>query len=164
MAGAWLTSHIWEHYSFTRDKNTLKANYPMLRDAAEFCLNWMIEHDGKLITSPSTSPENRFLDNNGNAAATHYGGTSDLAMIRECLIDARKAAKVLVEDEDMVKRIDSALKKMQPYQVNSNGTLREWYHEFRDEDTTPSPVASIRTLPRTSHFSGCNPGSCQSRR
>lgn len=134
MAGAWLTSHIWEHYSFTGDENTLKANYPMLRDAAEFCLNWMIEHDGKLITSPSTSPENRFLDHNGNAAATHYGGTSDLAMIRECLIDARKAAKVLGEDKEMVKRIDSALKKMQPYQINSNGTLREWYHEFRDED------------------------------
>lgn len=134
MAAAWLTTHIWEHYTFTGDKAALTANYKPLRDAAEFCLNWMTEHDGKLITSPSTSPENRFLDNDGNAAATHYGGASDLAMIRECLIDTRKAARILGNDKEIVKRIDNALKKMQPYQINSNGSLREWYHEFRDED------------------------------
>lgn len=134
MSGAWLTTHIWERYAFTGDKAALEASYPALRDAAIFCLDWMIEKDGKLITSPSTSPENRFLDNNGNAAATHYGGASDLAMIRECLIDARKAANTLGVDKAMVKRIDSALKKMQPYSINSNGSLREWYHEFRDED------------------------------
>lgn len=134
MAAAWLTTHIWEHYSFTGDKDALQANYIPLRDAAEFCLNWMIEHEGKLITSPCTSPENRFLDNNGKGAATHYGGASDLAMIRECLIDTRKAANALGKDKNLVKRIDSALKRIQPYQINSNGTLREWYHEFRDED------------------------------
>lgn len=134
MAGAWLTTHIWERYAFTKDKAALKEAYPALRDAALFCLDWMVEKDGNLITSPSTSPENRFLDNEGRAAATHYGGASDLAMIRECLIDARKAANELGVDKAMTKRIDTALKKMLPYRINSNGSLREWYHEFRDED------------------------------
>lgn len=134
MAGAWLTTHIWERYAFTKDKAALKEAYPVLRDAALFCLDWMVEKDGNLITSPSTSPENRFLDNEGTAAATHYGGASDLAMIRECLIDARKAANELGVDKAMTKRIDTALKKMLPYRINSNGSLREWYHEFRDED------------------------------
>ncbi len=134
MAGAWLTTHIWERYAFTGDLKALQTDYNALRDAAEFCLNWMTERDGELITSPSTSPENRFLDNAGRAAATHYGGASDLAMIRECLIDARKAAKELGIDKSLVSRIDAALKKMRPYQINANGSLREWYHDFRDED------------------------------
>lgn len=134
MSGAWLTTHIWERYSFTGNKEELQAAYPALRDAAIFCLEWLIEYDGHLITSPCTSPENRFLDNNGQAAATHYGGASDLAMIRECLIDARKAAKVLGVDQQMIARIDKAMKKILPYRINANGALREWYHDFRDED------------------------------
>ena len=134
MSGAWLSSHLWEHYAFTGDRDFLAAYYPTLRGAAEFCLDWMIERDGNLITSPSTSPENRFLDANGNAAATHYGGTSDLAMIRECLADTRLAAKTLGIDRQLCRRIDAALKKMQPYAINSNGSLREWHHDFRDED------------------------------
>ncbi|MDD6890353.1 MAG: glycoside hydrolase family 95 protein [Bacteroidales bacterium] len=134
MAAAWLTTHIWEHYSFTHDKSALQAAYPALRDAALFCLDWMVEKDGKLITSPSTSPENRFLDNEGRAAATHYGGASDLAMIRECLMDARKAAEVLGVDKAITRRIDNALKKILPYRINANGSLREWYHDFKDED------------------------------
>lgn len=134
MAAAWLTTHIWERYSFTGNEEALQAAYPALRDAAIFCLDWLIEHDGNLITSPSTSPENRFLDNDGKAAATHYGGASDLAMIRECLIDARKAAKVLGVDKSMIARIDKVMKKILPYRINANGSLREWYHDFRDED------------------------------
>lgn len=134
MAAAWLTTHIWERYSFTKDINELRISYPALRDAALFCLDWMIEKDGHLITSPCTSPENRFIDNGGNAAATHYGGASDLAMIRECLSDTRKAAVALDVDRPLIKRIDNALNHILPYRVNSDGSLREWYHEFRDED------------------------------
>lgn len=134
MAGTWVVSHIWEQYAFTRDKEKLQAAYPALRDAAIFCLDWMIEKNGNLITSPCTSPENAFLDNEGRVGRTHYGGASDLAMIRECLSDTRKAAGVLGVDKDLTKRIDAAMKKILPYRINSNGSLREWYHEFRDED------------------------------
>lgn len=134
MAGAWLSTHIWERYSFTGDKAGLQERYPLLRGAALFCLDWLTERDGKLITSPCTSPENRFIGPDGKAAATHYGGASDLAMIRQCLIDTRKAAKVLNCDKEMVSRIDDTLRNLHPYSINANGSLREWYHDFPDED------------------------------
>ena len=86
MGGPWLSTHLWEHYTFTQDKNWLKTEgYPLLKGSAEFCLNWLVEDDnGKLITSPSTSPENRYINSEGYRGATLYGATCDLAMIRDC--------------------------------------------------------------------------------
>ena len=53
MGGAWVASHIWEHYLFTKDRDFLKEYYPVLKGAAEFCIDWMTEdNNGKLITSP----------------------------------------------------------------------------------------------------------------
>lgn len=134
MGGAWVSTHIWEHYLFTRDKEFLKKYYPYLRGAAEFCLAWMIEKNGNLMTSPGTSPENKFVTNDGYVGAVSYGNTSDLAMIRECLIDAVEAAKVLGQDGEFVDKAESALKKMLPYRIGERGNLQEWYHDFADED------------------------------
>jgi alpha-L-fucosidase 2 len=59
---------------------------------------------------------------------------SDLAMIRECLIDARKAAKVLGTDKKFVGEIDRTLSRLQPYKIGAKGNLQEWYHDWRDQD------------------------------
>ena len=57
MGGAWVATHIWERYQFTKDKEFLMRNYPLLRGAAEFCIEWLIEKDGKLMTSPEPLPK-----------------------------------------------------------------------------------------------------------
>ena len=134
MGGAWLSTHIWERYTFTQDKEFLQQYYPVLKGAAEFCLNWLIEKDGKLITSPGTSPENKFLTPDGYAGATSYGCTSDLAMTRECLIDAAKAAEALGTDKDFQKQIKKTLPRLQPYQVGKKGNLQEWFHDWEDQE------------------------------
>lgn len=103
--GTWLSTHIWEHYLFTLDKEFLCKFYPVLKGAAEFCMDWLVEKDGKLVTSPGTSPENKYITPDGYVGATSYGNTSDLAMIRECLIDAAEASKVLGVDKSFRKRI-----------------------------------------------------------
>lgn len=134
MGGAWLSTHIWERYTFTQDKEFLQQYYPVLKGAAEFCLNWLIEKDGKLITSPGTSPENKFLTPDGYAGATSYGCTSDLAMTRECLIDAAKAAEALGTDKDFQKQIKKTLPRLLPYQVGKKGNLQEWFHDWEDQE------------------------------
>ena len=134
MGGAWASTHIWEHYMFTGDKDFLRQYYPALKGAAEFCLDWLIEKNGKLMTSPGTSPENIYLTLDGYAGATLYGNTSDLAMIRECLIDAREAAKELGTDRAFCKEVERTLARLQPYQIGKNGNLQEWYHDWRDQD------------------------------
>lgn len=134
MGGAWVSTHIWEHYLFTQDRQILARYYPVLKGAAEFCIGWLVEKDGKLITSPSTSPENLFLTPEGYSGPTLYGGTADLAMIRECLIDARAAAKTLGTDRDFTAEIDRTLKRLAPYKVGRDGNLQEWWHDWKDKD------------------------------
>ena len=93
LGGAWLSTHIWEHWLFTRDRKALRRDYPVLKGAAAFCLGILVEKDGELITSPSTSPENRYITPDGYSGRTAYGTTADLAIIRECLTDAKNAAR-----------------------------------------------------------------------
>lgn len=135
MGGAWIASHIWQRYLFTQDKAFLKAYYPYLKGAAEFCLDWMVEKNGKLMTSPGTSPENKFKVG-GKSIATSYGTTSDLAMIRECLQDAASAAATLDTDKDFIAEVNEALSRLQPYKIGKKGSLQEWYHDWEESEPT----------------------------
>lgn len=136
LAGAWLSTHIWEHYVFSQDKNYLKnEGYSLMKGAAEFCLGWMVtDKNGNLITSPSTSPENQYLTPDGFVGATLYGGTADLAMIRECFDKTVKASKVLNIDADFRGKLEEALGKLHPYQIGKKGNLQEWYFDWEDKD------------------------------
>lgn len=134
MGGAWISTHIWEHYLFTQDREFLSRAYPVLKGAAEFCLNWLVEKDGYLMTSPGTSPENKYLSPDDYVGATLYGGTADLAITRECLTDAARAAEVLGIDKDLQERIGQTISKLLPYHIGANGNLQEWYHDWKDQD------------------------------
>ena len=134
MGGTWLSTHIWEHYLFTLDKEFLREFYPVLKGAAEFCMDWLVEKDRKLVTSPGTSPENKYITPDGYVGATSYGNTSDLAMIRECLMDAAEASKVLGVDKFFRKRIKKTLSRLYPYQIGKDGNLQEWYYDWQDQD------------------------------
>ena len=141
MGGAWLSTHIWEHYTFSLDKAFLREYYPVLKGAAEFCLGWLISTkemgvDGQeyLITAPATSPENSFVTPDGYHGRTCYGGSADLAMIRECLFDAVQAAEVLGIDQPFVVEANAALNRLQPYKIGKKGNLQEWFYDWEDED------------------------------
>ena len=136
MGGAWLATHIWEHYMFTGDKEFLKKYYPVLKGAASFCLKWLIEKDGYLMTSPGTSPENNFKLSEDKCAATSYGVTSDLAIARECISDALAAAIILKRDKAFVDESREALGKLAPYKVGSKGQLQEWWIDWEEWEPT----------------------------
>ena len=134
MGGAWVATHIWERYQFTKDKEFLMRNYPLLKGAAEFCMEWLIEKDGKLMTSPGTSPENKFMTPDGYAGATSCGNTSDIAMTRECLLDALSATRELGIDKKFASQLSATLSRLQPYKIGHNGNLQEWYNDWPDQD------------------------------
>ena len=158
MGGAWISTHIWEHYTFSLDEDFLKEYYPVLKGAAEFCLGWLVDEcqmsnlkckkedngDGTfnmvhlpschLLTAPSTSPENVFITDDGYHGRTCYGGFADLAMIRECLTDALNAALILRCDPDFVAEASVALARLQPYKIGKKGNLQEWFYDWEDED------------------------------
>ena len=152
MGGAWLATHIWEHYTFTLDKNFLREYFPVLKGAAEFCLGWLVplsdftpqpsiispQTIDYLITAPATSPENSFVTPDGYHGRTCFGGFADIAMIRECLSDARDAALALGDScsvlGDFVAEVNAALTRLHPYKIGHKGNLQEWFYDWEDED------------------------------
>lgn len=134
MGGAWLSNHIWEHFRYGLDTAALRRRYPVLRDAARFCMGWLVEHQGELITSPATSPENKYLTPDRYSGATLYGATADMAIVRECLANARSAAQVLGVDTALCHHIDSLLPRLAPYRIGAKGNLQEWYHDWEDAE------------------------------
>ena len=77
MGGAWSSTHLWEHYLYTQDKSFLEQKaYPLMKGAAEFCLAFLVpDSAGRLITSPSTSPENNFKTPSGYIGSTSVSYT-----------------------------------------------------------------------------------------
>ncbi|MBL7828453.1 MAG: glycoside hydrolase family 95 protein, partial [Saprospiraceae bacterium] len=117
---------------------------------AEFCLAWLIEDkNGRLITSPGTSPENTYITPQGYHGATLYGNTSDLAMIRELFMQVVAASNTLGIDAEFRHQIETALEKLHPYQISHTGGLREWYHDWKDAEPQHR---------HQSHLFGLHPG------
>lgn len=137
MGGAWLVEALWEHYQFGMDEDWLRETaYPLMKGAAEFCLEWLTENPfepGELFTAPSTSPENTYKLSSGYIGETLYGGTADLAIIRELFINTSKAAEILDMDEELRERMTDALEKLHPYKIGHKGNLQEWYHDWEDK-------------------------------
>lgn len=151
MAGAWLSTHLWEHYAYTLDEDFLKnEGYPLMKGAAQFCLDWLVEDkDGYLITSPSTSPENLYVTPEGYVGATLYGATSDLAIMKELFDQTIKASKVLGIDTDFRTQLINAIEHLYPYKIGKNGSLQEWYYDWEDSDPKHR---------HQSHLIGIHPG------
>ena len=135
LGGAWLVNTLWDRYQFTQDKTYLKTvAYPLMKGAAMFCLRWLIDNPkqpGELITAPSTSPENEYKTDKGYHGMTCYGGTADLAIIRELFINTIAAGKILGERN---REMEQALAKLHPYTIGHMGDLNEWYYDWDDWD------------------------------
>lgn len=133
-AAGWLCSHIYEHYAFSGDLEFLKDNIKILIGAANFYLDYLTldPATGKLIPSPSASPENSFLKK--GIHSINKCSTIDLSVIRELFNSVKKALNALDMDNEIVKRIDDALEKLLPYKIGKGGRLVEWYDDYKEVD------------------------------
>ena len=138
MGGAWLVNALWDHYLFNLDIEYLRSTaYPLMKGAAEFCMAWLIKNPNnpdELITAPSTSPENEYKTDKGYHGMTMYGGTADLAIIRELLTNTIKAAETLNTDKELRDRMNTTINMLHPYKIGKRGNLQEWYYDWDDWD------------------------------
>ena len=138
MGGAWLVNALWDHYLFNLDIEYLRSTaYPLMKRAAEFCMAWLIKNPNnpdELITAPSTSPENEYKTDKGYHGMTMYGGTADLAIIRELLTNTIKAAETLNTDKELRDRMNTTINMLHPYKIGKRGNLQEWYYDWDDWD------------------------------
>ena len=129
--GAWLTTHIWQHYLFTGDKQFLAKYYPVLKGAADFLLDYMREHPkyGWLMTLPTVSPEHGPRGKGTNVTA---GSTMDNQICFDVLSQTLQAAKVLGEDKAYLSSLTASLNALPPMQIGRYGQLQEWLIDADD--------------------------------
>lgn len=134
-AGVWLAWQMWEHYLFTGDEEFLrKRAYPVLHDAAEFFLGYMVEHPRYkwLVTGPSTSPENSFRTADGVECSESMGPTCDRVLVHGLFDACIESARILGFDAEFGARLERAQEKLPPLRVGKHGQLQEWLEDFEE--------------------------------
>ena len=124
-AGPWLATHIWEYYDYTRDKKFLQeTGYELIKSSAQFTVDHLWHKpDGTYTAAPSTSPEHGPVDE---------GVTFAHAVVREILLDAIQASRVLGVDANERKEWENVLEKLVPYRIGRYGQLLEWSSDIDD--------------------------------
>jgi len=169
--GIWLVQHLWEHYLHDPNPDTLRRIYPLLKGAAEFGLDLLVEDPGTkwLVTSPSGSPENGFVLINGRARlhdgsprpadavrnSICNGAAMDSQLLRDVFRQVIAAATTLGVDEGLRRELAAALPRLPPDQVRSDGQLMEWLKPYQEFDPRHRHV---------SHLYAAYPGSQITRR
>lgn len=129
--GAWLTTHLWQHYLYTGDKAFLKQWYPVIKGAAEFYLDYMQKLPGTewKVTVPSVSPEQGPM---GKRTAVTAGCTMDNQIAFDALTNAVKASEILGVDEAERKEMQQLVSQIPPMQIGKYGQLQEWLVDADD--------------------------------
>lgn len=136
VGGAWLCQHIWEHYAFSGDRRFLQEYYPVLKGAAQFLLDVMVEEPKHhwLVTPFSMSPEHGYWDSAGKMSFLSPSPTMDIAIIRELFPHCIEAGETLGVDEAFRAKLKTALARIPPYQINRLGNLQEWIEDWKAGD------------------------------
>jgi len=177
VGGAWLTTHLWEHYLYTLDKDYLKEIYPVIKGSVDFFLNFLVEHpNGKwLVTNPSNSPENPpkgpgykyFFDEvTGMYYFTTicYGSTIDMQILTDLFGYYADASQILGLDQEYASRVLEARARLVPPQIGKDGALQEWSEDYEQMEEKhrhfshmyglyPGNVISVRRTPQ--FIDGC---------
>ncbi|KAL5790507.1 hypothetical protein ACOSQ2_005395 [Xanthoceras sorbifolium] len=146
MGGAWLCTHLWEHYTYTMDKDFLKNKaYPLLEGCAAFLLDWLTEGPGGYLeTNPSTSPEHMFIAPDGKPASVSFSSTMDMSIIKEVFSEIVSAAEVLGKNEDpLIERVRKAQPRLLPTKIARDGTIMEWALNFEDPEVHHRHISQL---------------------
>ncbi|XHR27569.1 MAG: glycoside hydrolase N-terminal domain-containing protein [Chthoniobacteraceae bacterium] len=126
-SSGWLCQHLWEHYAFTGDTDYLRGVYPAMKGACEFWLAELVTGtDGKLITSPSSSPENSFWTDAGLHGEVCEGAEMEKAIVWDLFDNTAQACTALGVDADFRKKLEAARDQIRPPQIGKAGQLMEW--------------------------------------
>jgi alpha-L-fucosidase 2 len=152
MGEVWLANQMWDHYEFSEDREFLRRQaYPAMKEAAEFVLGALVEAPagtpfaGRLVTNPSTSPENQYILN-GKPEHLTYAPTMDIELIRELFENCRRAAEILETDAEFRSDLDRAEKRLPPLQIGKRGQLQEWIEDYSEAEPTHRHVSHLYSL------------------
>ncbi len=152
LGGAWMTFPIWRHYRYNPDSEYLRQTaYPIMKGSAQFVLDFLVEGpDGHLVTAPSYSPENAFIDpETGEEMQLTYAPTMDVQIIQELFQNTIQAAEILETDAALRDTLRAALDRLPPVQIGDDGTIMEWIKDYEEANPGHRHI---------SHLLGLHPG------
>lgn len=134
--GPWMTLPLWRHYEFTQDKDYLHNKaYPIMKESAQYVLDFLIKDgQGRLVTAPSHSPENRFVLPSGEKSYLTYAATIDMQIIRELFEGCIKAGEELGVDHDFREKLSQAMNKLPLVRIGQDGTIMEWIKDYEEDE------------------------------
>ena len=148
----WLANQMWDHYEFSGDAEFLRRQaYPAMKEAAEFALGFLVEAPpgtpfaGRLVTNPSTSPENQYILN-GKRVNLAYMPTMDIELIGELFDNCRRAAGILGTDAEFRSELDRVQKRLPPLQIGKRGQLQEWIEDYPEVEPAHRHVSHLYSL------------------
>ncbi len=143
--GAWLATHLWQHYLYTGDTDFLKKYYPVIKGTADFYLDYMQAHPqyGWLVVVPSVSPEHGPV---GKGTPVTAGCTMDNQIAFDALSNTLHAAEVLGVDADYRERLRTAIDRLPPMQVGRHGQLQEWLWDGDDPKSDHRHISHLYGL------------------
>ena len=143
--GAWLSQHLWQHYLYTGDKDFLIKNYPVLKGAADFYMDFLVEHPQYhwLVTIPSISPEQGAP---GKETSLTAGCTMDNQIVFDVLSNTLQAAKIVGEDIVYQDRVKKVLDRLPPMQIGKYNQLQEWLEDVDDPQSDHRHVSHLYGL------------------
>jgi alpha-L-fucosidase 2 len=137
MAGPWMTFPLWDHYEFTGDRAFLRdVAYPVMKGSAEFVSDFLVPSpEGWLVTAPSHSPENAFIDpKTGKATYMTYAATIDVEIARALFRNCIRAAAILGVDVEFAARLEEIEKRLPPLRIGKFGNIQEWVKDFDEAE------------------------------
>jgi alpha-L-fucosidase 2 len=130
MGSAWMSQHLFYKYEYSGNKEYLKTVYPVIKGAAQFFLDFLVEEPKTkwLVISPSVSPENAPTDHPDCSISA--GTTMDNQLVFDIFNITVKAAEVLKVDNEMVAKIKATMSRLAPMQIGKWGQLQEWMYDW----------------------------------
>lgn len=145
-SSGWLCEHLFEHYEYTNDKDYLaNTAYPIMKKAAEFYLDIMAEHEGKLVLAPGTSPENSFWYENEKCSVAKYS-TMSMSIARELFENCIKCCDILDTDSDFAAALKNTLSNMADFKLGSDGQLLEFDDDYEETEIHHRHVSHLYAL------------------
>ncbi|HKL85563.1 MAG TPA: glycoside hydrolase family 95 protein [Treponemataceae bacterium] len=147
MGAAWLCLHLWEHWQYSYNREFLNRAWPLMREAALFFLDFLVPlPDGRLVTSPSSSPENTYLLPNGQGGCLCFGPSMDSQILHALFIACIEASSILERDGELAKSFADTLARLPRPQIGQFGQLMEWPFDYEEQEPGHRHISHLFAL------------------
>lgn len=146
MGAAWLCTHQWKHYLYTKDRAFLDECFPIMREAAQFFLDYLVEDGGYLKTCPSVSPENTYILPSGIHGANGIAVTMDNQILRDLFEQCTLAAEELGVCDELYEQIKDARTRLIPNRIGKHGQIMEWQEDYDEAEPGHRHISQLYGL------------------